>query len=110
MVNVMLQSADRCKAEAPRRSKSFEEREEEYEKARRRIFHQEQVRSPIKEYHTPSTYLAISSQHLHKIKVPIRPRSMAHSSPKFFGFSARVAVAIFTEYSSIKKEVWVKFG
>lgn len=61
MVNVMLQSADRCKAEAPRRSKSFEEREEEYEKARRRIFHQEQVRSPIKEYHTPSTYLAIST-------------------------------------------------
>lgn len=57
----MLQSADRCKAEAPRRSKSFEEREEEYEKARRRIFHQEQVRSPIEEYHTPSTYLAIST-------------------------------------------------
>lgn len=77
MVNVMLQSGDRCKAEAPRRSKSFEEREEEYEKARRRIFHQEQVRSPIIEYHTPSTYLAISQDqgsHLPKVDGPFLPK------------------------------------
>ncbi|XP_046681881.1 cAMP-regulated phosphoprotein 21 isoform X3 [Homalodisca vitripennis] len=36
-----FKSPDRHTADPPRRSKSFEEREEEYEKARRRIFHQE---------------------------------------------------------------------
>lgn len=78
------------------------------------------TRRPVVAFFTKSKYVAplknitlllltLLSQHLHKIKVSIRPRSMAHSSPKFFGFSARVAVAILMEYSSIKKGVWVKF-